>query len=121
MIIAAPLNEIELRNLMYTAQKNCNLPFAIRYPRGKGVIQDWQVKFKEIDIGQGNILHSGDKVAVISIGHIGNMIKEITSDLKTKDINWVITIFDFLSLSMKKCYMKYLKNMKASLLLKMAV
>ena len=87
MIIAAPLNEIELRNLMYTAQKNCNLPFAIRYPRGKGVIQDWQVKFKEIDIGQGNILHSGDKVAVISIGHIGNMIKEITSDLKTKDIN----------------------------------
>ena len=87
MIIAAPLNEIELRNLMYTAQKNCNLPFAIRYPRGKGVIQDWQVKFKEIHIGQGNMLHSGDKVAVISIGHIGNMIIEITSDLKIKDIN----------------------------------
>ena len=87
MIIAAPLNEIELRNLMYTAQKNCSLPFAIRYPRGKGVIQDWQVKFKEINIGQSNTLNSGDKVAVISIGHIGNMIIEITSDLKTKDIN----------------------------------
>ena len=87
MIIAAPLNEIELRNLMYTAQKNCSLPFAIRYPRGKGVIQDWQVKFKEINIGQSNTLNSGDKVAVISIGHIGNMIIEITSDLKKKDIN----------------------------------
>ncbi len=87
MIIAAPLNEIELRNLMYTAQKDGSLPFAIRYPRGHGVIQNWKVKFEEINIGQGNVVNSGDKIAVLSIGHIGNMIIEITDELKIKDIS----------------------------------
>jgi 1-deoxy-D-xylulose-5-phosphate synthase len=87
MIIAAPLNEIELRNLMYTAQKAGNLPFAIRYPRGYGVTKDWQVDFKKIDIGTGNMINSGDNIAVISIGHIGNMIIDITAEVKTKKIN----------------------------------
>ena len=87
MIIAAPLNEIELRNLMYTAQKNHNAPFAIRYPRGKGVLNDWQVEFSKIDIGKGNKINSGDKIAVVSIGHIGNMIIDITNELQSKNIN----------------------------------
>ena len=87
MIIAAPLNEIELRNLMYTAQKNHNAPFAIRYPRGKGVLNDWLVEFSKIDIGKGNKINSGDKIAVVSIGHIGNMIIDITKELQSKNIN----------------------------------
>ena len=86
MIVSAPLNEIELRNLMYTAQLPNNSPFAIRYPRGRGVIQDWKKPFEKIKIGQGNMICEGDKIAVISIGHIGNMIIEITQELNLRNI-----------------------------------
>ena len=86
IIISAPINEIELRNLMYTAQLKGNGPFAIRYPRGKGVLDTWEVPFQQIKIGEGHIISEGDDIAVISIGHIGNMIIEITNELKTKGI-----------------------------------
>ena len=81
MIISAPLNEIELRNLMYSAQMNLNNPFAIRYPRGKGVIENWQKPFEEIEIGKANIIKEGHKIAVLSLGHIGNTIIDINNTL----------------------------------------
>jgi len=87
IIIAAPLNEIELRNLMYTAQLPQNNPFAIRYPRGKGVLENWRVPFEEIQIGKANTISEGEDIAIISIGHIGNMIIEITNKLKSENIN----------------------------------
>ena len=86
IIIAAPLNEIELRNLMYTAQLIKTGPFAIRYPRGRGVTENWQLPFKKMKIGQGEIISKGEKIAIISIGHIGNMIIEITNKLKLEGI-----------------------------------
>ncbi|MCL2028046.1 MAG: 1-deoxy-D-xylulose-5-phosphate synthase [Bacteroidales bacterium] len=70
VIISAPLNEIDLRNLMFTAQ-NTKQPFVIRYPRGKGTIADWKKPMQEIEIGKGICLKQGEKIAVISIGTIG--------------------------------------------------
>ena len=86
MIISAPLNEIDLRNLMYTAQLT-KKPFAIRYPRGKGVKENWKKPFKKIKIGSGETINEGDYIAIISIGHIGNMIIDITNELKSEGIN----------------------------------
>tara|TARA_B100000579_G_scaffold362752_1_gene320991 strand:- start:1615 stop:3537 length:1923 start_codon:yes stop_codon:yes gene_type:complete len=87
MVVAAPLNEIELRNLMYTAQLCKGQPFAIRYPRGKGVLENWKTEFEKLEIGKGNTINEGNYIAVISIGHIGNMIIEITEELRSKNIN----------------------------------
>lgn len=68
LTISAPRNEIELRNLMYTAQLRENGPFVIRYPRGKGNIVDWRVPFSEIEIGKGEQLKMGSDLAILSIG-----------------------------------------------------
>jgi len=87
MIIAAPLNEIELRNLMYTAQLKQEKPIAIRYPRGNGVLENCKLPFQQIPIGTGERIAKGEKIAVISIGHIGNMIIEMNAELKLKNIN----------------------------------
>ena len=73
MIVSAPMNEEELRNLMYTAQlKNHGGPFSIRYPRGNGVMPHWQRPFKEIEVGKGRKVCDGEDVAILTIGHIGN-------------------------------------------------
>ncbi len=72
MTIAAPLNEEELRNMMYTAQLPGKGPFAIRYPRGCGYMEKWQTPFKELEIGKGQCICQGEKIAVVSIGAIGN-------------------------------------------------
>ena len=73
MIVSAPMNEEELRNLMYTAQlKNHGGPFSIRYPRGNGVMPDWKRPFKEIEVGKGRKVCDGEDVAILTIGHIGN-------------------------------------------------
>jgi len=72
--VAAPMNEEELRNLMYTAQLENKGPFVIRYPRGQGVMPDWRRPFKEIKIGQGRKICDGEDVAILSIGHIGNEV-----------------------------------------------
>jgi 1-deoxy-D-xylulose-5-phosphate synthase len=74
MIVSAPIDEHELRNLMYTAQKKSRGPFSIRYPRGKGVRLEWKNKPKELKIGQGEKIKSGEKIAVLSIGHPGNFV-----------------------------------------------
>jgi 1-deoxy-D-xylulose-5-phosphate synthase len=74
MIIYAPLNEIALRNILYTAQLGLNHPIAIRYPRGRGQIVDWQKPYAKIEIGKANCLKKGTKVAVLSNGTIGNNV-----------------------------------------------
>ena len=76
LTIAAPMDETELRNLMYTAQLLNKGPFVIRYPRGKGVTHQWQKPFKEINIGEGRKIKDGIELAVLSLGHTGNMVKE---------------------------------------------
>tara|TARA_B100001750_G_C15514660_1_gene606132 strand:- start:942 stop:2846 length:1905 start_codon:yes stop_codon:yes gene_type:complete len=86
IIISAPINEIELRNLMYTAQKNIKHPFFIRYPRGEGVIKDWRKQFIEIEIGKGEIICDGEEIAVLSIGHPGNFVIEAFKILNNKNI-----------------------------------
>lgn len=71
MIIAAPLNEEELRNMMYTAQLSGQGPFSIRYPRGRGSMLHWHTPFRQLEIGKGYCLTAGKEIAVISIGAIG--------------------------------------------------
>ncbi len=87
LIIAAPMNEQELRNLMYTAQlDHIDRPFAIRYPRGRGVMVDWQTPFEEVAIGKGRLLTDGSDVLIISIGHVGNAVQKAVHILHQKDI-----------------------------------
>ncbi|MBN8565131.1 MAG: 1-deoxy-D-xylulose-5-phosphate synthase [Flavobacteriales bacterium] len=71
MIIFSPRNEIELRNILYTAQLGLNHPIAIRYPRGRGEIVDWQKPFQKIEIGKATLLKKGSKTAILSNGFIG--------------------------------------------------
>ena len=87
MIVSSPINEIELRNLMYTAQKPNQGPFAIRYPRGKGVIVDWKKEFKEIAVGKGEMIQKGKDLAILSIGHPGNFAINAQKTLKDDGIS----------------------------------
>ncbi|MFD0964515.1 1-deoxy-D-xylulose-5-phosphate synthase [Pseudofulvibacter geojedonensis] len=86
LTIAAPINEIELRNLLYTSQLELDNPIAIRYPRGRGVTIDWKQDFKKINIGEGIELQKGSKVAILSTGHIGNLVSEVISELNNNKI-----------------------------------
>ncbi len=88
LIISAPMNEQELRNLMYTAQlESTELPFVIRYPRGNGVMPEWQTKLEEIKIGKGRKLKDGEQVAILSYGHPGNFAQAAIRTLRTEGIN----------------------------------
>ncbi|EAS20435.1 deoxyxylulose-5-phosphate synthase [Flavobacteria bacterium BBFL7] len=80
LIIAAPMDAIELRNMMYTAQLGLELPIVIRYPRGRGRILNWQQPFQKLSIGQSRVIHASTKIAVLSIGSIGAMIDDLISD-----------------------------------------
>jgi 1-deoxy-D-xylulose-5-phosphate synthase len=83
LIVSAPMNETELRNLMYTAQlESTQNPFVIRYPRGQGVLTDWKTEMKEIKIGKGRKLKDGEDIAVLSFGHPGNFAAEAIRDAK---------------------------------------
>lgn len=81
LILFAPMNEMELRNMMYTAQLGLDLPIAIRYPRGRGVNLDWKNKFEKIEIGTARCLKKGSKLAILTVGHVGNTVTEIISKL----------------------------------------
>ena len=82
MIVSAPMNEQELRNLMYTAQlKECG-PFSIRYPRGNGTMIEWQTPFEEIPIGEGRQIAEGNEVAILSIGHPGNFVTKARENME---------------------------------------
>src|SRR5580765_6407581 len=88
MIVSAPMNESELRNLMYTAQLDSNeLPFVIRYPRGEGVMPEWRTPMKEIEIGTGRKLKEGRDVAILSIGHPGNFAAAAIRELRTNGVD----------------------------------
>jgi 1-deoxy-D-xylulose-5-phosphate synthase len=87
MIIAAPLNERDLRNMMFTAIR-VKMPFAIRYPRGKGVSNNWQNQtFEQYPVGKGVCLQQGKHTAVVSIGHIGNIAMEAAQMLQKEDMH----------------------------------
>lgn len=75
MVVTAPMDEEELRNLMFTATQ-FEGPFSIRYPRGQGVMPEWRTPMREIPIGQGRIVQEGEEVAILTIGHIGNYAVE---------------------------------------------
>jgi len=85
MIIAAPQDEISLRNLLFTAQFT-KQPMAIRYPRGRGISTNWQVPFEKIEIGKGKQLAKGKKVAILSVGPLGNTVQTIISRHPELDI-----------------------------------
>ncbi len=87
MVIAAPMNEEELRNLMFTAQKTNQSPFTIRYPRGEGVMADWRLPFQEITIGKGRKLKEGKDIAIVSIGHIGNLALKAAQNLENEGLS----------------------------------
>ena len=74
MIVFAPRNEIELRNILYTAQEGLKHPIAIRYPRGRGITIDWKKPFEIIEVGTGVCLQEGKNIAILSIGAIGNNV-----------------------------------------------
>ncbi len=80
MIVAAPMDEPELRNIMYTAQlESLQQPISIRYPRGKGVTADWRTPMQEVEIGKSRKIKDGEGVAVLSFGHPGNFVREAMS------------------------------------------
>src|ERR1700761_3541863 len=81
MIVSSPMNEEELRNLMFTAQQDDMGPFVIRYPRGNGVMVDWQRPMKAIKVGKGRKICDGEDVAILSIGTIGNEVVKATTKL----------------------------------------
>lgn len=87
MVVSAPMDEADLRNLMYTAQLPDQGPFSIRYPRGNGVMVDWKTKMKEIKIGSGRMICDGDDVAILSIGAIGNLAVEACARLLESGIS----------------------------------
>jgi 1-deoxy-D-xylulose-5-phosphate synthase len=79
------MNEIELRNIMYTAQMGLKGPIAIRYPRGRGVTLDWKKDFEFIELGTARCLKEGSKIAILSIGHIGNEVERLLETLNNPD------------------------------------
>ncbi len=88
MIVSAPMNEEELRNLMYTAQlEETPGPFSIRYPRGNGVMVEWKTPFKKLEIGKGRKVKDGKDVAILSIGHPGNLVTEAITKLESENIS----------------------------------
>ncbi len=86
MTISAPMNEEELRNLMFTAQLPGKGPFAIRYPKGRGVIAEWKTPMKEMIVGKGLKIRDGKDVAILSTGHPGNFVKEACLQLEKEGL-----------------------------------
>jgi len=104
MIVAAPMDEIELRNIMYTAQLKENGPFSIRYPKGRGVHTVWKKPFQEIPVGKGRILSEGTDMAILSIGTAGNLVQEAIHKMKS------------LKISITHCDMRFVKPLDEVLL-----
>jgi 1-deoxy-D-xylulose-5-phosphate synthase len=103
LVVSAPMNEEELRNMMYSGAEH-NAPYAIRYPRGQGVMPDWRKPLRKIPTGQGRIITEGKDIAILSIGHIGNYA------LENKDK------FKELGLSVAHYDMRFVKPLDESLL-----
>jgi 1-deoxy-D-xylulose-5-phosphate synthase len=105
LTIASPMDEHELRRLMYTAQLPDKGPFVIRYPRGGGVLQDWRCPLEEVKVGTGRKLKDGSDVAVLSIGPIGNNVTEAIDSIKERS-----------SLSVAHYDMRFLKPLDEQIL-----
>lgn len=86
LTISAPMDETELRHLMYTAQLDGMGPFVIRYPRGRGISTEWKKPFKEIGVGTGRRLREGEELAILSIGHPGNFVAAACDILRNDGI-----------------------------------
>ncbi|MBR6852974.1 MAG: 1-deoxy-D-xylulose-5-phosphate synthase [Prevotella sp.] len=106
LTICSPLDEHELRRLMYTAQLPDKGPFVIRYPRGGGELPDWRCPFEEIKVGTGRKLHDGSDVAVLSIGPIGNNVTRAIEQLKFENEGISVAHYD----------MRFLKPIDESIL-----
>jgi 1-deoxy-D-xylulose-5-phosphate synthase len=88
MIVSAPMNEVELRNLMFTSQlESTKAPFSIRYPRGNGVTVDWRKPFQEIPIGKGRKICDGEEVAILTLGHPGNFAVQACKELEVEGMH----------------------------------
>ena len=87
IVVASPMNEVELRNLMFTASTYAEGAFAIRYPRGNGVLVDWRKPLEKIEIGKGRTLKNGDDVAILTLGHIGNFATKACEELQILGIS----------------------------------
>ena len=81
MMIFAPRNELELRNILYTAQLKLEGPIAIRYPRGRGLILDWEKDYSKINIGEGELIHNGELLTILCIGTIINNVIDVAKEL----------------------------------------
>ena len=86
MVIYAPHNEETLRNIMYTAQKRLEYPIAIRYPRGRGTVLNWEMPFKEIAIGQAEKLKVGDKIALLATGKMTETALKVAKNSENQEI-----------------------------------
>lgn len=88
MIVCAPMDEIELRNMMYTAQSGkIKSPISIRYPRGNGIHADWRRPFREIEVAKARLIAAGEDIAVLSFGHPGNFVVKACEELRKEGIN----------------------------------
>jgi 1-deoxy-D-xylulose-5-phosphate synthase len=96
LTVSAPMNEEYLRNLMYTAQLGGKGPFAIRYPRGRGVMPEWKTPFSELPVGKGRMTRDGADAAVITIGHVGNAALAACEELEQQGIS--VAHFDMIFL-----------------------
>jgi len=96
LIISAPMNEMELRNMMFTAQQKDMGPFSIRYPRGRGVNTNWQNKMELVQIGKGRVIRHGKDLAIITIGHVGNFAVSAADQLAMEGIEAEIIDVRFL-------------------------
>lgn len=94
LTIASPINEKELRRLMYTAQLPDKGTFVIRYPRGRGVLTDWRCDFEEIPVGKGQLLRKGNDIAVLSIGPIGNQVSKAIQELQEEQFPYSVAHYD---------------------------
>ncbi len=94
--ICSPMNEEELRNMMYTAQLEGMGPFAIRYPRGRGVMHEWKTSFTALRVGKGRLIREGKDIAIIAIGNLGNVALEACIQLADQGIQAALYDMRFL-------------------------
>jgi 1-deoxy-D-xylulose-5-phosphate synthase len=88
MVVSAPMDEIELRNLLYTAQlEKIRSPFSIRYPRGRAIYTNWKRPFQEIEIGKSRQISEGDHLVILTIGHPGNVVASVVKKMAKEKIS----------------------------------
>ncbi len=117
MIISAPMDEEELRNLMYTAQLKNQGPFSIRYPRGRGRMSDWRQPFREIEIGKARLIRPGKNIAVLTIGTAGVMAEDAIIRLEEENIEPEHWDMRFVKPMDKECLHAIFRNFKQVLII----